>query len=227
MGGVALIRGNYLVPHHRVSWKFLSPSSYKSAAIFLPVANSEKIDIVAYNLEKDPVSTEMTVWNIKPGLWRVRQGMDTTEDQQSDSGITERLVYLENGEILNIGLKPRMYNIINMELVEAAETDYWERPDLGINPGDVKISGKKVSVRIYNLGAVKSPVAGLELKDAKGNMIAKAIVPPIEAPVDLIPKFIDLTFTFPEDTDLSNGSVQIDPEGKIIQITRRNDLARW
>jgi hypothetical protein len=116
---------------------------------------------------------------------------------------------------------------VSLELVEPAQKGYWERPDLGIGPEDIKITGKTVIVRVHSLGAVVTPVSVLELRDAKGKLVATAPVPSLEAPLDLKPRWTDILLTVPDGTDLSNGSVQVDPEGKIQQITRRNTIVKW
>ncbi|MCX6334445.1 MAG: hypothetical protein NT092_09090, partial [Bacteroidia bacterium] len=227
LGGTALLRLNVLYPQNFVSWKFNAPANFESVAIFLSKASPESLNIIAYNLDLIPVNTDMTVWDVKPGQWRIHQGIDTNDDQQIDSGATERIVELNRGELLNIVFAPRKYNIVSMELVRPAEKGYWERPDLGIGPDDIKISGEMVTVRVHSLGAVDTPATTLELRDAMGKLVVTAQVPPLEAPLDLKPKWTDISFTVAEGTDLSHGSVKVDPMGKIQQITRRNTIVTW
>jgi hypothetical protein len=169
----------------------------------------------------------MTVWDVKPGRWRIKQGLDTNDDQLMDNGSTEYIVDLERGESLDLVFAPRMYTIVSLEMIEPAEKGYWERPDLGIGPSDIWIAGNSVTVRVHSLGAVATPATILALKDAQGTTVANAPVPPLEAPLDLLPHWTDITMTVPDGTDLSKGSVQVDPEGKIKQITRRNTYVRW
>jgi len=64
-----------------------------------------------------------------------------------------------------------------------------------------------------NLG--KHPVAERLLR----NMLRYAAAPK--------PRYTDVTLSIPEGTELSSGSVQIDPEGMIKQITRRNKIVKW
>jgi hypothetical protein len=227
LGGTALTRLNVLYPQHFLSWKFNAPATYESAAIFLSRAQPDSIKIIAYNLDLKPVNTDMTVWDIKPGQWRVRQGLDTNDDQLIDSNSTDRIVDLERGELINLVFAPRKYNIVTLELIKPAEQGYWERPDLGIGPNDIKINGNSVKVRVHSLGSVATPVTTLELRDAKGKLVATAPVPPLEAPLDLKPRWTDIILIVPEGTDISSGSVKVDPEAKIKQITRRNTLVRW
>jgi hypothetical protein len=198
LGGVALVRGTYIYPGHYVSWTFHTPANYGDMAIFVPSAGPARIDIIAYNLASEPVNAGMTVWNIEPGRWIVRQGLDTNDDQQIDSNATVRTTSLERGDVLNLTFVPRKYNIVSLELTEPAETGYWKRPDLGIGPEDIRISGNSVTIRVHSLGAVAVPATTLELRDAKGESVASAPVPPLEAPLDLIPRWTDVLLTLPE-----------------------------
>ena len=52
-------------------------------------------------------------------------------------------------------------------------------------------------------------------------------VPGLKAPLDLVPQWVDVKIEIPKDTDLSRGSVQLDPDRKIVQITRQNDFLSW
>ncbi len=67
----------------------------------------------------------------------------------------------------------------------------------------------------------------LQVKDAKGNIVAMASVPALKAPLDLVPQWTDVKVTVPKGTDLTTGSIQLDPDKKMIQITRLNDYVKW
>ncbi|HEC44823.1 MAG TPA: hypothetical protein ENI20_18570 [Bacteroides sp.] len=227
LGGTALTRIRFVYPRHFVSWKFVAPANYESVAVFVSKASRSGLDIIAYNLELEPVTAEMCVWDINPGRWIVKQGLDTNDDQVIDSDMTEYVVNLERGESLNLIFAPRKYNIVSLEMIEPAEKGYWERCDLGIGPSDIRIDGNTVIVRVHSLGAAATPGTILELKDAQGTIVANAVVPALEAPLDLLPRWTDITMIIPDGTDLSKGSVQLDPKGKIMQITRRNTTVKW
>jgi hypothetical protein len=227
LGGIALIRINTLYPQHFVSWRFNAPATYASAGIFVPDANQTKIDIIAYNLDEKNVNADMTVWDIKPGKWRLRQGIDNNNDLIIDGVAAESMVNLKQGESINLNFAARKYNLVSLELIEPSEKGLWDLPDPGIGTDDVNISGNRVTVRVHNIGAVASGETTLELRDAKGNIAASVRVPALEAPLDLKPRWKDIIISVTDGTDLSSGSVEIDPERKMDQITRRNDIVRW
>lgn len=227
LGGVALARITNIYQQNYVSWKINKPATYESLAIYLSHAGASGIDILAYNLEQAPVSTNMTLWNVRPERWSVRQGIDTNDDQQIDTDSTTRLVDVERGESLQLVFAPHKNTVVKLVLVTPAKTDYEQRPDLGINPADVKVNGDTVSVRVYSIGAVDAPATILTLKDAKGNRIGTVTVPALKAPLELLPIWTEVKITAPANTDLSSGTVELDPEKKMIQITRINDTVKW
>lgn len=227
LGGIALTRIGNVIPRNFVSWKFDKPASYKSVAFYLPKAKSNNIGVIAYTLEVKPVNANLTLWNIDPGSWRVRQGIDTNNDQKMDSQITERVVELQRGDTLNLKFAPRAYKILELELVKKAEKEYSERPDLAIGPNDIKVEKDSITVRVHNLGAVNTLSSRLEIKNGIGQIIATSPIPTLEAPVDLYPKWLDINIKIPEGTDLEHGSVLLDPELKIKEITKSNNTVKW
>ena len=227
LGGVALIRGTNIFPQHHLSWEFEKPASFESAAIYVAKADSGGVDIILYNLEHAPVHINMTLWNIIPGRWSIKQGIDSNDDQMIDSDLSESSVKLENGKSVDLVIPPRKYTILNLKLAETSKKPMFGRPDLGISSADIKIQNNSVTVRVHSLGAVSSPVTALVVRDARGKIVARTEVASLEAPLDLKPRFKDVTIIVPDKTDLSSGSVELDPEMKIEQITRRNKLVKW
>ncbi len=227
LGGVALWRINNIYPQHYVSWKIDKPATYESVAFYIPKANSTNINVIAYNLDYKPVSAKMTVWNVKPGRWRIKQGVDINDDQEIDQQATERIVYLERGEAVKLSFPAHKNSIVQLELVQVAKTDYNHRADVRIGLTDIKIKDNEVTVRVYSLGATDAPATTLQVKDAKGNIVAMASVPALKAPLDLVPQWTDVKVTVPKGTDLTTGSIQLDPDKKMIQITRLNDYVKW
>ncbi len=137
------------------------------------------------------------------------------------------MLHLERGESLKLTFAPGKNSLVQLELVEPASTSYKERADVGISSTDVKVKGNEVTVRVYSLGAINTPTTALVLKDANGRTITSAMVPSLKAPLDLVPKWTEIKMNVPLGTDLTRGSVQLDPEKKMVQITRVNDVVKW
>jgi hypothetical protein len=227
LGGVALTRINNIFPKNSVSWIFKEPFSYESVAIYLPRADSTHVSVIAYNMESDPVSSKMTLWDNEPGIWRVRQGIDTDNDQKMDIEISELLLELERNDVLDLKFAPHGYNIVELELVKKSETGYFKRPDLGIGPDDIKMEGNSVVVIVHSLGAVETPPSKIEMRDETGRRIAESAIPALEAPLDLIPRRTYIKINIPEGININHGSLHIDPENRIKEITVCNNVVKW
>ena len=222
LGGVALARIRNIYHQHHVSWNIREPADYQSLGMFVTRADAEKMEILVYNMEDKMVHAGLSLWDIQPGQWLVREGMDKNNDGQMDAVASERTLYLENGSELDLGFAPGTYSLYSLELKVPAPTDYSERPDLAICSSSIWTDDKTVKVRVYSQGSVGSPETELELRDASGKQISTSPVPALEPPLDLVPKWADVTLEVPEGINLDAATVEVDPEQKITQITRLN-----
>ncbi len=227
LGGVALARIRHIYQQNHVSWDIKSPANFQSLAMFLPEATTTALDVIVFNLEKEAVSAAMTLWDIRPGKWRVISGPDADGDQKMDSRQRDEVVYLERGSELTLSFSPLTNTLIHLELEEPAQTDYSERPDLAISASGIRVNGDEVTIRVYSQGAAGTPETTLEVWNATGQSVGVTPVPAMRAPVDLSPNWVDIKVKVPPGTDLSSGTVKIDPQGKIEQITEKNTEVRW
>jgi Concanavalin A-like lectin/glucanases superfamily len=224
LGGIALVR-NGLFPGHAVSWKFAAPANDQSVAILIPNATATGMKIIAYNLESQPVRATMTAWNIDPGQWEIVQGIDTTGSDLADGATISRTVKLERSADLAVEFAPHATTILTLKL-KTPGTPYWSRSDLGIGRGDVTLRDGALTVKVHSLGAVASPETAIVCKDRSGRVVASATIPALEAPLDLQPRTADVILRLPANTDVNGGTVQIDPEQKLEEITKRNNAVQ-
>ena len=224
LGGIALVR-NGLFPGHAVSWRFAAPATDQSVAILIPDATATGMKIIAYNLETKPVAATLTAWNVDPGQWETTQGIDTTGSDVADGAITSRTVKLERSADLAVEFAPRATTVLTLKL-KTPGTPYWSRPDLGIERGDVTRRDGALLVTVHSLGSVPSPETAIVCKDRSGRIIASATIPSLEAPLDLRPRTVEVTLHLPTNADISGGTVQIDPEQKLEEITKRNNAVQ-
>jgi hypothetical protein len=224
MGGIALSRIRNIYHQHHVSWRIRGPSGYESLGVFVTSASPRSIELLVYNMEDESVEAGMSLWDILPGTWRIRQGIDLDEDQQIDQEVFEHTQYLERGSELDLKVASRKYTIIHLELEEPAPTGYADRPDLAICPSGVRMKGDEIIVRVYSQGSIGTPETMLSLKDAGGRPVTSVKVPALEAPLDLVPRWHDVTLKVPEGTDLNHAILEVDPDQEIVQITRLNTI---
>ncbi|HVW22774.1 MAG TPA: LamG-like jellyroll fold domain-containing protein [Opitutaceae bacterium] len=221
LGGIALVRNGFF-PGHTVSWRFRAPANDQSVAILMPEATPTSFKVIAYNLDTLPVHAAMTGWNVEPGTWEITQGVDTTGDDGADQGVRTWTSAFERSSSVDLTFAPRATTVLTFTL-KAPGTPYWRRPDLGLSREDVAVDGGTVRVRVHSLGGVDAPASELAFRDAAGKIVATAPVPPLRAPADLYPKTADVVLTLPAGVSAVGGSVEIDPQHALEQITRLND----
>jgi hypothetical protein len=191
-------------------------------AILVPLATPEAFDVIAYNLETGPVRATLTAWNIEPGQWDVVRGVDTNDDDMPDRDLTKFTTSLERGGSLALTLPPRATTVLRFRRKSAGKP-HWSRPDLGIDGEDVSFEPAHLRIRVHSLGAVAAPEAEVVFRTASGRVAGRAKIPALAAPDDLSPKTVDVVLPLAPGAELSGGTVEIDPDDRLHQITRRND----
>ncbi len=164
----------------------------------------------------------MTGWNIDP-QWEVTQGLDTTGADEADREVTTRSVPFERSRALDLTFAPRATTVLTFTLKQAG-TPYWNRPDLGIDPEDVVVHGREVLVRVHSVGAAPTPETTVAFRDRSGRILAVDRVPPLPAPLDLMPKTVNVRLCLPDGATAAGGSVEVDPDHRLEEITTLNNV---
>jgi hypothetical protein len=222
LGAIALTRGN-VFPGHVISWKFAAPATDQSLAILVPQSTPTAFKVIAYNLETKTVHARMTGWNVDPGLWEVTQGIDTQGADRADRDLATRTVPFERSVGLDLTFAPRATTVLTFTLKQEG-TPYWQRPDLGIDLEDVVVHGREVLVRVHSVGAAPTPESSVVFRDRTGRIVAADRVPPLPAPLDLMPKTVNVRLCLPDGLSAAGGTVEIDPDHRIEEITRLNNI---
>ena len=226
LGGVALMR-NYDFPGNVVSWRFTptasTPTPETSVGILVPIGTPRHIKITAFNMSSEPLTAQMTGWEIDPGQWEITQGVKASEDAPVTGARTATIPF-ERSSSHTITFAPG-YNTIELTL-KTPGVPYWSRPDLGIDPEDVKIDGRTMHVTVHSLGAIDAPTAKLVLRDRGGKVIATASTPQLKAPTDLIPKTAIVALTLPAQYDKTGGTLTIESTGT-PEITQLNNQVKF
>ena len=224
LGGVALQRGS-VYPGNVVSWKFgsagNSPDEAQKVAILVPEGAPDHIRVLAYNLEDHPVAARMTGWEIDPGMWEITQATQSAENAPL-AGSSTRTEAFERSKDLAITFAPHTTTVLELKLKQKG-VPYWSRPDLGIDPEDVKVSGRTVAVTVHSVGAVDSPGGKVTLKDRAGKVLASVTIPALKAPTDLQPKTALVTLTLPSGSTAAGAIVSVQCNGTVPEITQMNN----
>jgi hypothetical protein len=220
LGGVALMR-NYDFPGNVVSWRFNGADDDTKVAILVPVGTPDHIRILAYNLDEKPIAAKMTGWEIDPGQWQITQSTQASGNAPL-AGTTTRTVTFERSRSVDVTFAPHTTTVLELTL-KTKGVPYWSRFDLGIDPEDVKISGRHMQVNVHSLGAVEAPPAKLVLRDARGNIVATAHTPALKPPTDLIPKTVLVTLNLPANANLTGGTLTIESNSTLPETTLMNN----
>ena len=227
LGGVALMR-NYCYPGNAVSWRFAAPASDQSVAILVPEATPGHVRIVAYSLDSVAVRAQMTGWEIDPGTWTMTQGTvhglgDAMPAPDAKlTGAETKSVAFERSKSIDVTFAPRTITVIELTLKTKGDP-YWSRPDLGIDPEDVKVDGRKITVTVHSVGAVDAPASKIVVRSSDGKTIASGNVPALKAPADLTPKTAQVSIAIPAGADLKGGTVTLESGGNTPEITTINN----
>ena len=227
LGGVALMR-NYCYPGNALSWRFLAPANDQSVAILVPEATPDHVKIIAYNLDRVPVTARMTGWEIDPGQWTMTQGTQrgTGNAQPAPDApiedVSTQTVPFERSRQITVTFAPRTTTVIELKLATRG-VPYWSRPDLGIDPEDVKVEGSHITVTVHSVGAVDAPASKVILRNRDGKIVAAANVPPLKAPLDLTPQTANADIAIPANTDLRGATVAVECGGDVPEITLLNN----
>ena len=128
----------------------------------------------------------------------------------------------ERSTSLDFTFPPHTTTVLELKLVTKG-IPYWSRPDLGIDPDDVKIDGNRLKVTVHSVGSVDAPASKVVLRDRTGKILATANAPALKAPLDLLPKTAEVVLTPPAKSDWKGGTVTIEMTGNQPEITQLNN----
>jgi hypothetical protein len=225
LGGIALQRDR-IYPGNVVGWQFDAPATDESVAILIPEATPDHFRVIAYNLDAVPVKAQMTGWEIDPGKWEITQGTQANATTGPIQGGVTRTVEFERSSSLDITFPSHTMTVLDLKLVEKG-VPYWTRPDLGIDPGDIRVDGKTMRVTVHSLGSVDAPASKVVLRDRTGKVLATAKAAPLKAPLDLVPKTEVVSLSLPVKAEWKGGSLTIESGGDVPEITQRNNRVQF
>ena len=221
LGGIALKR-NQSWPGHTLSWSFARPDGAEQVALAVHAPSREAFKVIAYNVSATPQDATLTGWNIAPGTWRIRSGVDRDGDGVIDGTAQVREVLLEKSVGTGLRFLPKQTQVFEFTLVtpgEPVET----RADLGIGRGDLRVEGGRVLLTVHSLGHVATRAGQALLEDARGREVARVAIPALEAPLDLVPRTVQVALPLPAGFNRSGARVRVMQDGQGSEVTLRNN----
>jgi hypothetical protein len=104
-----------------------------------------------------------------------------------------------------------------------AGTPVATRADLGIGRGDLHRDGQTLKLTVHSLGHVATLPGQAVVTDADGHEVARVAIPALPAPLDLLPKTVELELKLPQGFKRAGASVQVSQQGDAAEVTRLNN----
>ncbi|MBP5225137.1 MAG: hypothetical protein J6Z38_06105, partial [Lachnospiraceae bacterium] len=218
-----LARYNY--PTQTISWKFNRVGDDERVGILSPVTEPGHIKLIVTNISDDKVFANIIGNQVDPGIWEVKYGVDTTDNDKPNKDVKTFEAPFEWSVGVPVEFPAHATTVVELTLKEAG-VPYWERCDLGVGPEDVKMYMHGLNVTIHSLGAKPTQDVEVVLKNKDGKVLKSAILPALPAPDDLWPRYRDVSFYLNHIDSLDGCYVEIDPDHKLCELTRANNIVK-
>lgn len=224
LGGAGHMRFRAAYPRNLFSWAFKHEGDDEKLAILTPWQAEDKVRMVVYNAADAPVQATLTGSEILPGKWKIVSGADTNDDDIADADITEKIVHWEPFHDIELTFAPGVTTVVTFDLVEKCDDLPKQRYDLGISCQDVKLFAHGLKVTVHSLGAQPTPEAEIALVAPDGKVLDSAVIPPLDAPTDLLPRTWEVALHLWNCKNIRGCRVVIDPAGKLHETTQKNNI---
>ncbi|HWL54635.1 MAG TPA: hypothetical protein VNQ90_19500 [Chthoniobacteraceae bacterium] len=178
----------------------------------------KRLKVALVNLSETPKTGKLRIWQLEHGRYEVTTGPDENDDGTPDRVEGTQTVELERGAKVPVSLPPRRVVIHEFRQLEKLD-DLYDRADLALSAEDLSAAEGRLRVSVHNIGGRGAPATTLVVRDRHGNVLSTAAVPPLEAPLDLLPRRTSLSLRLPREA----AEVVIDPAGDVPDITRENN----
>lgn len=218
------LRPASIIPPLAVSWRGLDADV---AALVLE-SSTTKLRVAVYNFDSKPRRLDMKVWELAPGKYLLRQGIDADHNDQIDGGPTRRELTLRRGTPVALEAPPGQVMVVEIEQSQAQPRPEL-LPDLAIGPNDVFYdkATDRLKVVVHNIGAATAKNVAVHFEGPSGNLLARRIIPHLDAPLDLYPKTAVVWLPQPLLHRLEHIQVRVDPDDRIEEITEDNNQVLW
>ncbi len=173
-------------PSIAVSWE---KADTPELARLVSYADDSRLVVNAFTLLEQGMSTEMRVWRLQPGTYKLTVGLDVNDDGVIDGAPKrEETLQLDRLTKIPLYLFPGENTVVSLELI-AARKRAKQLPDLAITYEDVVVDGYTVHVAVHNIGAATAENVRVGFFNPSGDLLEEKIIPRLESPrVDLSAK---------------------------------------
>jgi len=209
---------NKFIHTHAVSWEGFGTDF----AALVKLARPDRLTVLLYNFTSEPLEGKMRVWTLQPGSYQLRLGIDSDSDDAPDTSLEQRAVTLQRADRLPLTLPPNQVVVLELNQTEA-HPKLFPLPDLAISAREIHMEGDTLVVPVHNIGSADAPATEIVVKDDHGQILAREQVPPIAAPLDLIPKIHTVRLSISAPTPGGALHIELDAANQIREIYKRNN----
>jgi rhamnogalacturonyl hydrolase YesR len=213
----------YEYPSLVATWKNTGPD----VAIFVHGGDRQSASVSLYDFGKGK-KVSMRTWQLEPGLYVVRKGLDSNDDEKIDKWLsTDTLQLTERVNDIAIDLPSRKTILVSVRRLRSYGPVSVQLPDLAVNERDIFLSdrdhrGATVSCRVHNIGSRAASAVVVELL-ADDQLVDSTVIPVIDAPNDLVPRTAVVHFRWKPATGYHRLKIRVHCGQK--EITRLNNAA--
>jgi hypothetical protein len=182
-----------------------------------------------YPFTDKPHDLQLRVWRCS-GTFEVVLSHDKNDDGEPEEAIWRKQMELTRGDYLDLTLPPRQASILQVKPVKAVPFDF-DKPDPAISRGSIEpVYGGHLVVHVYNNGTKPVEDVLVRVRDVRSGAIVingEQHTGPIEAPLDLRPRFKQVEFKNITANTWRKIIVEIDPEKKVDDLTRHNNTVEF
>ncbi len=187
----------YEYPSLVATWKNTGPD----VSVFVHRGDKKLADISLYNFGKEKI-IKMLTWQLEPGIYSVKKGVDTNDDGKIDELLSDEKVELhERVNTIDLAIQSKKIIVVSVRQIKAFATFPVNMPDVAIAKDDISLPGKKiiqgdslnVNCIIHNIGntTAKNVLVEFFVDDKK---ISEAHISELNAPNDLVPQHKEINF---------------------------------
>ena len=210
---------NKFIHSHAVSWAGFGTDF----AALVKLARPDRLTVLLYNFESEPLEGKMRVWTLQPGSYQLNLGIDSDNDDVPDTSLEQRTVTLQRADRLSLTLPPKQVLVLELTQTEA-HAKLFPLPDLAISAREIHMEGGTLVIPVHNIGSADAPATEIVVKDDHGQVLARKQVPPIAAPLDLIPKIHTMRLFIPALAQETTLRIELDASNQIREIYEGNNV---
>ncbi len=184
----------YEYPALIASWK----NTGKDVAVLIRGGSNKTVFASVYNFGQEK-RVSMRTWQLQPGQYRVRMGIDQNEDGSVDRSWSDTIVTIkERVSDIPLKLPARELILLSVEQLRVGVIHNTLNVDLAITAREISIAKQEngeieVSAVIHNIGNLSARNSKVVLT-VDGQLRESLVIPSLEAPNDLRPRLKQVIF---------------------------------